>query len=69
MSNYDSELELFPAELGNSFNSASQYAREALEDGEFISWAEIGFGIARKKGRSWEAARDYFRASDSVLRS
>ena len=69
MSNYDSELELFPPELRDSFNKSFQHAMEVLDEDEFVSWAEIGFGIARKKGRSWEAARDYFRASDSILRS
>ena len=66
---YEEEFQLFPGELAQSFRTAQDSIGEALNEEEFQAWVETGLGIARRVGRSWEAARDYFKSSPAVLHS
>jgi hypothetical protein len=65
---YEEEFRTFPSELVDSFNISKDFAQTNLNEKEFEEWVNIGLGIAKRAGRSWEAARDYFKITPSVLR-
>ena len=65
---YQEEFRTFPSELVDSFNGSREFAQTNLNEQQFGEWVDTGLAIARRAGRSWEAARDYFRVSPSVLR-
>ncbi|MBI2855644.1 MAG: hypothetical protein HYX93_02220, partial [Chloroflexi bacterium] len=64
---YEEEFHPFPGELAQSFRLAQDPMGEWLNEEQFQAWVEAGLGIARRAGRSWEAAKDYFKASPAVV--
>ncbi|MQF99248.1 MAG: hypothetical protein FI727_00095 [SAR202 cluster bacterium] len=65
---YQEEFRTFPSELVDSFNGSREFAQTNMNEQQFGEWVDTGLTIARRAGRSWEAARDYFKVSPSVLR-
>ena len=67
---YEEQIQSFPSELVTAFREARDVVSETLSSEEdFRSWADSGLTIARRAGRSWEAAREYFRVSPVMLRA
>ena len=66
---YDNELQPFPGELAEAFRSVRGSVADALSPEDYAVWADSGLDIARRAGRSWEAAREYFKASPVMVRA
>ncbi len=62
------ELLRFPSALCEEFQRAKRPMRRGLDEGQFLAWAQEGLSLARQGVRSWETAREYFKASAEVLR-
>ncbi len=66
---YEEEIQSFPSELTSAFREARDSVASTLaSEEEFRSWADSGLAIARRAGRSWEAAKEYFRVSPEMVR-
>ena len=63
---YQEEFRTFPSELVDSFNGSREFAQTNMNEQQFGEWVDTGLTIARRAGRSWEAARDYFKVSSSI---
>ena len=61
--NYNEQLKSFPSDFSTAFNTVGVVMAELVSEEDYQTWAESGFTIARRAGRSWEAARDYIVAS------
>ncbi len=61
--NYNDQLKSFPSDFSTAFNTVGGVMAELVSEEDYQTWAEAGFTIARRAGRSWEAARDYIVAS------
>jgi nitric oxide reductase NorD protein len=68
LSTYEEKFQQFPSDLGDAFRVAKDAVVEILTEEEFTSWADSGLSIAQRAGRSWEAARDYFKASPAMVK-
>ena len=67
---YEEQIQSFPSELVTAFREARDVVAETLgSEEEFRAWADSGLTIARRAGRSWEAAKEYFRVSPVMLRA
>jgi hypothetical protein len=69
LSAYEEQFQQFPSELSEAFRGARDAVAEVLTEEEFKIWADSGLGIARRAGRSWEAAREYFKASPAMVQA
>ncbi len=67
---YEEDIQTFPSELIAAFREAREAVAGVLtSEEEFRAWADSGLAIARRAGRSWEAAREYFRVSPDMVRA
>ena len=67
---YEEDIQTFPSELIAAFREARDSVAGTLtSEEEYRSWADSGLAIARRAGRSWEAAREYFRVSPDMVRA
>ena len=69
ISTYEEEFQQFPGELAEAFREAKDAVTEVLTEEEFTIWADSGLSIARRAGRSWEAAKEYFKASPAMVKA
>ena len=63
LSTYEEEFQKFPGDLTDAFREAWEAVAEVLTEEELAVWADSGLAIAQRAGRSWEAAKEYFKAS------
>ena len=62
------DLGKLPAAVLEEYNRAAGKITAALNEEEFILWAQEGLTIAKKTVRSWEAAVEYFKAATEVAK-
>ena len=66
---YEEQFQQFPSELTEVFREARDAVAAVLSEEELTIWADAGLSIARRAGRSWEAAREYFKASPVMAKA
>jgi len=69
LSTYEEEFQQFPSELMEAFREAKDAVTEVLSEEDVAIWADSGLSIARRAGRSWEAAKEYFKASPAMVKA
>ena len=69
LTTYEEEFQQFPSELLGAYKKARDAVIEVLTEEEFTIWADSGLSIARRAGRSWEAAKEYFKASPAMVKA
>ena len=67
LSTYEEKFQQFPNELGDALSESWEAVAEVLSEEELETWADAGLTIAQWEGRSWEAAKEYFRASPTMV--
>ena len=65
----EEKFQRYPKDLSESLREAWTPVSESLSDEEMVAWVDWGLAIAQQAGRSWEAAREYFRASPAAVRA
>ncbi len=65
----EAKFQRYPKELTEALREAWPPVSETLSDEEMAAWVDWGLAIAQQAGRSWEAAREYFRASPAAVRA
>ena len=65
----EEKFQRYPKDLSESLREAWTPVSNSLSDEEMVAWVDWGLAIAQQAGRSWEAAREYFRASPAAVRA
>ena len=65
----EEKFQRYPKDLSESLREAWTPVSESLSDEEMVAWVDWGLAIAQQAGRSWEAAKEYFRASPAAVRA
>ena len=69
LSSYEERFQRFPKELNEALRDAWEAVSETLTEEELAVWVDSGLTIAQQAGRSWEAAKEYFRASPAAVQA
>ena len=69
LSIYDEAFKQFPKELTSAISDAHEAAAKVLTSEELETWTNSGLTIAQRAGRSWEAAKEYFKASPTMVQA
>ena len=59
----EERFQRYPRELSEALRDAWDPVAKTLNDEEMAAWVDWGLAIAQQAGRSWEAAREFFKAS------
>ena len=65
----EEKFQRYPKDLAEALREAWTPVSKSLSDEEMAAWVDWGFAIAQQGGRSWEAAREYFRASPAAVQA
>ena len=65
----EEKLQRYPKELNEALREAWSAVSGTLSDEEMAAWVGWGVAIAQQAGRSWESAREYFRASPAAVQA
>jgi nitric oxide reductase NorD protein len=69
LSTYEEKFQKFPKELTEAISEAWEAVANVLTEEEVEAWADSGLAIAQLEGRSWEAAKEYFKASPAMVQA
>lgn len=69
LSTYEEKFQQFPKELTEALSEAWESVAKVLTEEEVEAWADSGLTIAQLEGRSWEAAKEYFKASPAMVQA
>ena len=65
----EEKFQRYPKDLTEALREAWTPVSESLSDEEMVAWVDWGLAISQQAGRSWEAAREYFRASPAAVQA